>query len=189
MNRQVSSNAASDIGVVPITTGATGTSGGFVTYAVSDLLPFSPAGMKALENAVYGHIRAVRALGRTQVLASEIATALSLPVSDVVKAQKPALQGRENRRMNRQFSFPLREVSGEKWCSLANMGIKRIDVVAYSFDVQNKFTFAGGHRHRRAVVRDDIHLLFPTEDVTVDIAAVPPSSTPSTPKRRHHKGR
>jgi hypothetical protein len=41
---------------------------------------------KALENAVYGHIRAVRALGRKQISASEIASALSLPVTDVVKA-------------------------------------------------------------------------------------------------------
>jgi hypothetical protein len=90
--------------------------------------------------------------------------------------------------MNKAFSFPLREVGGKTWCSLANMGIKRIDVVAYSFDLQAKHTFAGGHRHRYAVVRDDIHLFFPTEDMTVDIAAVPPSSVPSgPPKRRHNK--
>jgi hypothetical protein len=89
--------------------------------------------------------------------------------------------------MNATFSFPLREVAGKKWCSLANMGIKRIDVVAYSVDVQHKYTFAGGHRHRLAVVRDDIHIFFPTEDLTVDIQNVPPSSGP--PKRRHDKRR
>ncbi len=87
--------------------------------------------------------------------------------------------------MNVSFNFPLREVQGKKWCSLANMGIKRIDVVAYSFDVQNKFSFAGGHRHRYAVARDDIHILFPSEEISVDIEAVKPS--PQAPKRRHDK--
>jgi hypothetical protein len=41
---------------------------------------------RAMENAVYGHIRAIRALGRTQVSASEIAAALFLPVGDVITA-------------------------------------------------------------------------------------------------------
>ena len=89
--------------------------------------------------------------------------------------------------MNARYSFPLREVHGKKWCSLANMGIKRIDVVAYDFDVQQKYSFAGGHRHRHAVVRNDIHILFPTEDVSVDIQDVRPTSGP--PKRRHDKRR
>ena len=87
--------------------------------------------------------------------------------------------------MNVSLRFPLREVNGKKWCSLANMGIHRIDVVAYDFAVQNKFTFAGGHRHRHAVVRKDIHILFPEEDLKVDIAAV----RPSTPPRRRHDRR
>jgi hypothetical protein len=90
--------------------------------------------------------------------------------------------------MNKSFSFPLRNVGGKTWCSLANMGIGRIDVVAYRFDLQNKHTFAGGHRHHYAVVRDDIHIFFPTEDMTVNIADVPPSAGPPTPpKRRHDK--
>jgi hypothetical protein len=87
--------------------------------------------------------------------------------------------------MNATFTFPLRNVAGKTWCSLANMGIKRIDVVAYNFHIQQKFTFAGGHRHRLAVVRDDIHIFFPSEDLTVDIQGVPPSS--GAPKRRHDK--
>lgn len=41
---------------------------------------------RALENAVYGHIQAVRALGRTEISASEIAAALSLPIRDVMSA-------------------------------------------------------------------------------------------------------
>jgi len=65
------------------------------------------------------------------------------------------------------------------------MGIKRIDIVAYSFDIQQQFSFAGGHRHRLAIARNDIHILFPTEDVSVDIQAVKPS--PGPPKRRHDK--
>ena len=92
--------------------------------------------------------------------------------------------------MNAHLSFPLREVGGKKWCSLAFMGTKRIDVVAYNIDVQHKYSFAGGHRHMLAVVRDDIHILFPTVDMTVDIQNVAPSSgPPKPPKRRHDKNR
>jgi hypothetical protein len=87
--------------------------------------------------------------------------------------------------MNVTLSFPVREVGGEKWLSLASMGIKRLDVVAYAFDVKKNHTFAGGHRHRFAVARDDIHLKFATEqhEIKLDISAVAPASTP--PRRRH----
>lgn len=47
--------------------------------------------------------------------------------------------------MNANFSFPLREVGGQKWCSLANIGVKRIDVVAFTADVKAQHSFAGGH--------------------------------------------
>jgi len=36
-----------------------------------------------IEKAVYAHIRAVRALGRTQINTSDVADALSLPVSEI----------------------------------------------------------------------------------------------------------
>jgi hypothetical protein len=91
--------------------------------------------------------------------------------------------------MNATFSFPLREVDGKRWCSLANMGLKRIDVVAYRVDVQQQYSFAGGHRHRLAVVRDDIHIHFPREDLTVNIQNVQPSAGPPTPPRRRHDKR
>jgi hypothetical protein len=38
---------------------------------------------KRVENAVYAYIRAIRALGRTNVATSEVADALSLPVAQV----------------------------------------------------------------------------------------------------------
>ena len=41
---------------------------------------------KAIENAVYSHIRAVRTLGRTQINTSEVADSLSLPIADVNRA-------------------------------------------------------------------------------------------------------
>jgi hypothetical protein len=67
------------------TSGAT--TSGVVTYTTQVPLPRrAPNRAKALENAVYGHIRAVRALGRTQISASEIAAALGLSVSAVMKA-------------------------------------------------------------------------------------------------------
>jgi hypothetical protein len=87
--------------------------------------------------------------------------------------------------MNATFHFPIREVKGQKWCSLAFMGTARVDIVAYRIEIQNKYTFAGDHRHRYAIARDDIHLLFQKEDMIVDIQNVQPSSGP--PKRRHDK--
>ena len=88
--------------------------------------------------------------------------------------------------MNADLSFPIKDVRGEKWCSLQNMGVKRIDIVAYTIDRREQYTFAGGHRHRYAVVRDDIHILFPpgTFAVSLDISDVKPTSVS---KRRHHK--
>jgi hypothetical protein len=41
---------------------------------------------KRIENAVYAHIRAVRALGRTEVNTAEIAKALRLPLKEVERA-------------------------------------------------------------------------------------------------------
>jgi DNA-binding MarR family transcriptional regulator len=41
---------------------------------------------KSVENAVYAYIRAVRALGRTTIVTSEVAGALSLSVADVNRA-------------------------------------------------------------------------------------------------------
>lgn len=74
----------------------------------------------------------------------------------------------------RQYRFPIREVGGESWCSLANMGIRRVDVVAYKIDHKEKHTFAGGHRHRYMVAKDDVHLLLPADkqEVVVDITDV-----------------
>jgi len=42
-----------------------------------------PTRNKAIENAVYAHVQAVRVLGRTHINTSEIADALSLPVQEV----------------------------------------------------------------------------------------------------------
>ncbi len=44
------------------------------------------SGNGKIERAVYAHIRAVRALGRTRINTSEIADALSLKVSEVHRA-------------------------------------------------------------------------------------------------------
>ena len=41
---------------------------------------------KSTENAIYSHIRAIRALGRTEINTNEIASSLSLPVSKVNRA-------------------------------------------------------------------------------------------------------
>jgi hypothetical protein len=81
------------------------------------------------------------------------------------------------------FSFPLRKVVGKNWCSLVFANVHKIEVVAYSIDINPQYSFAGGHRHRMAVCKDDIHILFPEKEITIDIAAVPSAATPV--KRRH----
>jgi hypothetical protein len=84
---QKTSTAAGDGQRIVITTHGDSTSS--VTILSSSVATASPPtapSTRALENAVYGHIRAIRALGRTKISASEIATALSLPIRDVIKA-------------------------------------------------------------------------------------------------------
>jgi hypothetical protein len=49
-------------------------------------VPATPAVPKEVINAVYSHIRAVRALGRGSINTNEIAKALSLPSKDVERA-------------------------------------------------------------------------------------------------------
>lgn len=49
--------------------------------------------LKAVEDAVYSHIRAIRSLGRTRINTAEIAMALSIPQRDVDRAVA-SLRGR-----------------------------------------------------------------------------------------------
>jgi hypothetical protein len=84
---------------------------------------------------------------------------------------------------NASFSFPLRLEQGQRWCALSYTGIKKIEVIAYNIEIKAKHTFAGGHRHRLAVCREDVHILFPKDDIKVDITAVAAAAAP--PKRRH----
>jgi hypothetical protein len=91
--------------------------------------------------------------------------------------------------MNVHASIPVRVVNGIRWLCLANMSIKKIEVVAYDIAIRKEqYSFAGGHRHRLAVVREDIHLnIAELTERAVDISNV---ALPAAPKgRRHHKGR
>jgi hypothetical protein len=83
------------------------------------------------------------------------------------------------------FTFPLRIEQKQQWAALGFCGIKRIDVVAYNIDIKQHYSFAGGHRHRLAVCRDDVHILFPKEDIKINIADVAPAKGP--PRRRHDR--
>jgi hypothetical protein len=80
------------------------------------------------------------------------------------------------------FTFPLRVEQKQHWAALSYCGIKRIDVVAYSMDFRAKHGFAGGHRHRLVTCREDIHILFPKDDIKIDITDVAPAKAPP---RRH----
>ena len=93
---------------------------------------------------------------------------------------------------NANFSFPVRIVKGlGKWCALSFVGADRIEVVAYTIDLKQDISFIGGHRHRHAVVRDDIHVKFADKyyPISLDISGVKGSIAPAQKKgRRHHKG-
>ena len=52
--------------------------------------------------------------------------------------------------MTERITIPVRDVGGEKWCSLEFMGIKSIDVVAYKFARvgQNRCPLVQKHEQR-----------------------------------------
>ena len=93
--------------------------------------------------------------------------------------------------MRMSFAFPLKNVQGENWCCLDFMGIKKLEAVSYGFEVKEKHTFAGGHRHRYAVLRDSIYLKFPDGHGTieVDIENVKASAAPPRRQSGHHKNK
>ena len=43
---------------------------------------------KEVENAIYGYIRAMRALGHTSIVSTDISDALNLPIRDVERAMR-----------------------------------------------------------------------------------------------------
>jgi hypothetical protein len=62
------------------------TGGSGTTTIVNSGARSTPLSQKEIQNAVYGHLRAIRALGRTEVLPSEIAAALAISPSLVLEA-------------------------------------------------------------------------------------------------------
>ena len=88
MNQVLKENSGAVAGVrsVQINSSGATTSNATTINSGAQVAPSSGADSKAIENAVYGHIRAIRALGRTQVTVSEIAAALSIPQTAVVQA-------------------------------------------------------------------------------------------------------
>jgi hypothetical protein len=64
------------------------TSGQFIAHDVprKRRSPNSRNASKNVQNAVYAYVRAIRALGRTQVISTEIASALSLTTAQVNSA-------------------------------------------------------------------------------------------------------
>ncbi len=93
MNQVVKKGSVAGVSRITVNSSLTTTSAGTTTItSFSGTQAPVPSGTrpalssKSIENAVYGHIRAVRALGRTEILPSEIAAALSIPPSAVIEA-------------------------------------------------------------------------------------------------------
>ena len=92
--RDGSTTTAAGNGRVEIHTSSNSTSSAVTFSSTTDVFTHPRlAPSEALKNAVYSHIQAVRSLGRTEISASEIANALSVPVLDVMEALK-ALQSK-----------------------------------------------------------------------------------------------
>ena len=82
---RVTSSASGTAGIYPILPTSTSASRSQVETSSS---PFQPTGKlskkeKKIEAAVYSHIKAIRALGRTVINTVEIDESLSLPIEDV----------------------------------------------------------------------------------------------------------
>ncbi len=82
--------------------------------------------------------------------------------------------------MKEFLHVPIRIVGKEKWGALAYLvaGTQSIDFVAEKVDcVNEKFSFADGHRVRRYRLKKQIHFSIPHE-VKLDIEAVQPAEAP-----------
>lgn len=84
MNARVRTDVSSSSGNMVV--GRSSANRDRVRVNVSPSSAASRSANKKIENAVYAYIRAVRALGRTSIGASEIADALSLSVNEVKAA-------------------------------------------------------------------------------------------------------
>jgi len=73
-------------GTITTSTSTSTTSGTVTTMITGAGIAPTSRTTKNVENAVYSHIRAVRALGRTTINSVEIAEALNLPLSEVQRA-------------------------------------------------------------------------------------------------------
>ena len=97
MNKRIETSPVSTTGTVSVSSMATATSTHLVGIPVGGRRQRGRAAAKSneqnIEKAVYGYIRAIRAVGRAKVDSGEISVALNLPFRDVEKAMRQ-LSGR-----------------------------------------------------------------------------------------------
>ena len=84
MSEPRGSSAVSKILNIP--TGTTSSTSAATVIVTPSAGPALPREDKKIENAIYAHIRALRALGRTQINSAEIAEALGLNLNTVHRA-------------------------------------------------------------------------------------------------------
>ena len=86
MNELVRSQSGAVAGARRIRIGAQGSTTSDMTTVQASGAGRPRATAKSIENAVYGYLRAIRTLDRTEVTASEIADALLIPRAEVLRA-------------------------------------------------------------------------------------------------------
>lgn len=135
---------------------------------------------KAVENAVYGYIRAIRALGRTDVNTAEIAKALAIPLKQVdlaaSKLRNKGVKPRQN--MVDHVKIPIKIIRGEKWGDLSSLSLTH-RVCGETVHRYDDFSFAGEHRVRLYGFKKNVHWKTP-EGTPLDVSAV----SPQPPRRR-----
>jgi hypothetical protein len=76
----------------------------------------------------------------------------------------------------------------EQWGCLDTWGNNSVDIVAETWNnVNDQYSFVGGHRVRLFRVRKNVHFKIPPGATTFDITDVVPA--PAAPTKRHDKRR
>jgi hypothetical protein len=78
---------------------------------------------------------------------------------------------------------PVKIVNGVKWGNLAALALSHEVCAETVSTVNEKFTFAGGHRVRLLRLKKNVHWRIP-EGVALDIAEVKPAAPPRRDMRR-----
>lgn len=79
--------------------------------------------------------------------------------------------------------IPIKVIKGVKWGDLNSLCLSHV-IVAEHHQIEENYSFQGGHRVRRFKLKKNVHWLIPVDGVDLDITAVTDS-----PPRKQTNGR